>query len=109
MRLAVKQQSLIATILVVAVVAAALAVFCADGIHVPSAGELGDACAAMTHSAALGVADVTESSPAIASILVVAVVCLVAVCNAAFMRLTNRNLAVSIASSVDPLNGRLRL
>ncbi len=109
MRLAVKQQSVIATILVVAVVAAALAVFCVDGIHVPSAGELGDACAAMTHSAALGVADVTESSPAIASVLVAAVVGFASAFNAAFMRVAGRGLAVSVGSPVDPLNGRLRL
>ncbi len=109
MRLAVKQQSVIATILVVAVVVAALAVFCADGIHVPSAGDLGDACAAMTHAAALGAADVAASPPAIASILVAVVVGFASAFNAGFMRLADRSLAASIGSSVDPLNSRLRL
>lgn len=109
MRLVVKQQSVIATILVVAVVVAALAVFCVDGIHVPSAGELGGACAAMTHSAASGVADVTQSSPTIASILVVAAVGLASAFNAAFIRVAGRGLAASVGSPVDPLNGRLRL
>lgn len=109
MRLAVKKQSLIATILVVAVVVAALAVFCADGIHVPSAGALADACVAMTHSAALGAADVAESSPAVASILVAAFVGFASAFNAAFMRVAGRDLAVSLGSSVDPLNSRLRL
>jgi hypothetical protein len=109
MRLAVKQQRLIATILVAAVVVAALAVLCADGIHVPSAGDLGDACAAMTHSAALGAAEVTGSSAAIASLFVAAAVGYASVFSAAFMRPANRHLAVSIGRSVDPLYGRLRL
>lgn len=108
MRLAVKNRSLIATILVITVAVAALAVLCADGIHVPLTGGVGVACAAMTHATGLGAASDTDVA-SVALMFIAAVAGFALTFNAAFARPASRRFAVSFGQSADPLNGRLRL
>ena len=109
MRLAAKQRSLIATIIVIAVVLVALTVLCAEGIHVLLSGSISEACAAMTHSAGLGAASDANVVSAIASMLAVAIVGFALMFNTTFAQPVSSRTGVSRVPTANPLNGRLRI
>lgn len=109
MRLASTSRGLASTILVIVVLAAALAILCADGVHVPLAGAVNDVCVAMTHSTALGVASDSGLALLVASMFVVAIAGFAMMSNATSLRPVTDGLAQPSGRSADPLNGRLRL
>lgn len=108
MRLASTSRSLVSTILVIVVLAVALAILCADGVHVPLAGAVNDVCVAMTHSTALGVAS-NSGLTVLASMFVVVIAGFATMFNATSLRPVTGGLAQPSRRSSDPLNGRLRL
>lgn len=109
MRLVSTHRSPLATILVIVVMTATLAVLCADGVHVPSAGSMDGVCAVMTHSSALGSAASADSWLLVVSMFLTAIVGLATVLNTTLvLRLAGRH-TVSLGRCADPLNMRLRL
>ncbi len=109
MRLAARNGTVLATILVIAVVAAALAIMCPFGVHLPISGSMGRGCIAMTHSSVLGVAVAATGSPVpLSPLLAIGVGSAMALTLARSSPVGERA-AIVAGRSIDPLNGRLRL
>jgi hypothetical protein len=108
-RLASTKRSIVATIIVIAVVAAAFSVLCADGVHVPTTGAISDLCAAMTHSSAIGLGSNAGLTLLVATMLAVAIPGLATTLNTTSMRPVISHSMVAPGRSADPLNGRFRL
>jgi len=109
MQLALRYKNLVAAVFVIAVVAAAFAVVCPDGLHVPISKSIDGKCAVMTHSSVLGTAVSSGPAPTLTSITLV-----VAFGLGVTLIFTRATLAVDHGTappgqSFDPLNGRLRI
>jgi hypothetical protein len=109
MRLASTNRVLVATILFVAVLFGALAIVCADGLHVPTAGGIDAACAGMSHSSALVATAGTGSPGAATSMLAIALAGLATMLATKSMRPVTSDSATRLGRSAGSLNGRLRL
>ena len=109
MRLALGNRSLVATIIVIVMLTATLAVACPDSIHLPSLRSMDSWCLVMTHSSALGTAVGSDGAAPLVSMMLAIVLGL-----GAMLTLVRPTLAADPGSaaprrSFDPLNGLLRL
>ena len=69
MRLALGNRSLVATIIVIVMLTATLAVACPDSIHLPSLRSMDSWCLVMTHSSALGTAVGSDGAAPLVSMM----------------------------------------
>ena len=106
-RLASRHGNALSATLVLIVLVAAFAVPCPDGVH--TSRVVSDACAAMTHSTALGVASDSSPTLLVVSVFAVAIAGLAAMLGTASSRPMLIGPANSPRPSADSLNGRLRL
>lgn len=109
MQLALRSRRLIATILLIVVLTASLAILCPDGIHLPVPGGMGTSCLVMTHTSVLGSATGGDSSPLLLSVALVIAIGLATMLGTAEPRLVADHGNASLGPPVDPLNGRLRI
>jgi len=109
MQLALRNRRLIATILLIVVLSASLAILCPEGIHLPVSGGMDSACVVMTHSNVLGSATSAGSSPLLLPVMLVVVIGLATMLGPARPRLVADHGNASLGPPVDPLNGRLRI
>ena len=105
MSVALTNKSVVVTVLVIVMLAAAFAIVCFDDIHFPAAVAVGGICLTMTHSSILGAGGqglVTAALFAVATGLAMGSLA------ARPLMATARRMAPS-GSPIDALNGRLRL
>lgn len=107
MSVALTSRSVVVTILVIIMLAAAFAIVCSDGIHSPAVAAVGGMCLAMTHSSIVG-AIVGASGQGLVTTALLAVAAGLAMVSARPLLATARR-AAPPERPIDALNGRLRL
>lgn len=109
MQVALRNRSTVATILLIAMLAAALAIVCSDGIHLPVPGSVSGACVTMSHSSLL-TATIGAGGERLAISLMFAIVGgFATVAFSMRWAATAASTGISPGRPIDPLNGRLRL
>ena len=109
MQVALRNRSTVATILVIVMLAAALAIVCSDGIHLPVPGSVSGACITMPHSSLLAATIGAGGEQLAASLMFAIVAGFAAVFFSTRLAATSAGSGISPGRRIDPLNGRLRL
>ena len=109
MQVALRNRSTVATILVIVMLSAALAIVCSDGIHFPLPGSVSGACVTMSHSSLLAATIRAGGEHLVASLMFAVVGGFAAVLFSTRWAAASASSGISPSRSIDPLNGRLRL
>ena len=109
MQVALRNRSTVATILVIVMLAAALAIACSDGIHVPVPGSVSGACVTMSHSSLLATTLGAGGERLAVSLMSAVVGGFATVLFSTRWVTASASSGISPGRPIDPLNGRLRL